>query len=226
MDFATYPLYKELSKLNKKSKKEALLMAHIRAENNNDGNVYFPVDEYHSLIFKGYSTTRGYNHRFKKYDTDANIPYPYGTGMVGAAIIMATIGCPKLAMMEAKLICSHPQSLMAADALISLMENKNINKMLQIVDTDKELSKVCRGEVSFKKTNLDFLPLWCRHYLLVAVEAYLDHSLYGQMSVRPNRTQCLIYCIVHEAFHPPSLGSIAHQFPPPRHSDPPVDSQD
>lgn len=200
-----HPLIIEYQKLNIKSKKNDIIKAHINAENNYKvNNRRYIIDEYHHNLFKGYSTLRGYNIRFSKYNNESNLPYPYGTGILSAIIILSTIGCPKMARMASESLCNHPQSLMATDALISLMMTKNNKEAIKIVESDKELSKVCRGESSISKTNLDFLPDWCRHYLLVAFEAYHQPSYSILLSKPRYHTLGLVYHIVHESFHLPS----------------------
>jgi hypothetical protein len=198
-----HPLIANLKKLEtKKIKKEDLIIAHIKAEEQLKQKN--EIDEYHSNLFRGYSTVKGYNFRIKKFSTGSEINYPYGTGLLGVATIMKEFNNPKLARAEAKLLCPHPQALLASEALITLMETKNIDKVLELVKNDLRLYEVCNGKYTLKTTNLEFQQEWCRHYLLAAMDAYRDNEFpLNLLSSRYHRILGLIYYIVHDTFHQP-----------------------
>ena len=197
-----HPLVEVLSKMNKKIKKDELIMCHIKAEerftHKNE------IDEFHSNLFRGYTTLKGYKFRYKKFNTDGMIRYPYGTALLGVALIMDKFKDPNMARMEAQILCTHSQSLLAVEALIALMEKKDLHTVLQLVNYDKEIYKVCRGDYTLETTNVDFMQEWCRHYLLAALDGYRNNPLPSQfLSHIRHRTLCLIYYTVRDAFHPP-----------------------
>lgn len=207
-----HPLVIAFENINDKSKKEDLIMAHIKAENSvNEKN---HIDELHSLLFKGYATLRGYACRSKKYNVENDLQYPYGLPILGVALIMKKLNNPHLARIEASLLTSQKQSLLAAEALIQLMHYRDISVAKEVVKDDKELSKVMDGMYSLRQTNVDFLPEWVRHYLLAAMDGYWQRSLPVEYQVQSRyRTLCLIYHIVHDTFHPPlSETPISQQF--------------
>tara|TARA_B110000908_G_scaffold53834_1_gene65613 strand:+ start:6211 stop:6825 length:615 start_codon:yes stop_codon:yes gene_type:complete len=197
-----HPLIVNLKKINtKKVKKDDIVIAHIRAEEQLKQKN--EIDEYHSNLFRGYNTVKGYNFRIKKFSTDSDIYYPYGTALLGVVTIMKELSSPELARLEASLICSHPQALLSAEALITLMETKNIDKVLEVVKDDKRLYEVCNGDYSLKTTNVEFQQEWCRHYLLAAMDAYRDRPIpLNLLSLQHHRILGLIYYIVHDTFHP------------------------
>ena len=196
-----HPLLNELDQINPdKYTNQDLIMIHIKSEEQGKKNY---IDEYHSLLFRGYHTLKGYQFRYKKIINEEK-PYPYGTAVLSVVYIMSKFGNEDLAMNEAKLLCLHPQSILVCEAIIILMKTGNIEKVKEVVKNDKNLLDICNGNVSICRTNFEFLPDWCRHYFLAAVAGFLDDYRKFQDPLSEGRlhTLYLIYCIVHDTFHP------------------------
>ena len=192
--YQSHQLIKELRAIDtKKITQKKLIELHIKAENNGKKD---DIDEYHSELFRGYSTIRGYQLRIKKIS-----PYPYGTPILGVLFIMYFFDDEELARKEASIICSHPQTLLACNALITLMKNKSLDDVREMVKDDEQLLAVCNDKIDFKKTNYHFLPLWCRHYFLFAMAGYFSLPL--PSGIQHPHILYLIYCIVRDTFHPP-----------------------
>ena len=158
LEFLTYDLEEVIDE-------DKLIQIHIKVE-----NLYSTkncIDKLHTYLFRNYSTIVGYKKRYKKYNSDMDQLFPYGTAILGVVIIMTQRkDAAALAKKEAAIICPHPQSLLACDGIIELCQNKDLNKVKDLVKDDEQLLNVCNGP---QDTNINFLQDWVRHYFLVAI---------------------------------------------------------
>ena len=154
------------------------------------------IDKNHTILFKGYSTILGYNKRIKKYSTAKNEIFPYGTAVLGICIIMIHKKDSNLALMEANLLCKHPQSLLVCHAIIKLFETSNIEEVQNIVQEDKELVRICKGPI---KTNFNFLKDWARHAFVVVIASYMRWPI----THLPQESLHIIYKLISSHFYFP-----------------------
>ena len=148
---------------------EDIILIHIKAENSN--NFKDSIDTYHSNIFRGYRTTSGYNNRYKKYILDNEIQFPSGISILPIVFHMSN-GNEKLARMESTLVCTHPQTLLANEAVITLYKTKNMEDVKKVLKEDEVLLSCCSYDPSITFSDLNFLNGWCRHYLLIVIYAF------------------------------------------------------
>ena len=187
-----HKLVKQLSSLHLDNQNEnSLILAHIKAENSY--STKNKIDKFHSYLFRDYRTILGYKNRYKKYNNDIDTVYPYGTAVLGVVTIMKYHNNPSLARMEANLICPHPQSLLVCEAVITLFSKKSLEPIIELLREDDHLKKVC----TMIKTNVSFLPDWCRHYLLAVVYGFMKWSFNCHIPILN-----FIYLLSLEHFHP------------------------
>lgn len=208
--FNEYPIFNRLSKLtlNENTTREDLIHLHIKVENLPHHPKYH-IDVFHSYMFRDYNTLIGYNKRCKKYNFNNDLLFPYGTGILGVCIIMATSGNEELAYKESELICPHPQSLLATKVVIELYKN-HLRPRTPQSELDNHIKKMLEDDpvllntyVSSGKTNVNFLNLWVKHYLLAVIAAFKKQILDSGGS----DILSLIYAISHQHFH----GTVVHR---------------
>lgn len=194
--FNEHPLVKQISSIPITHRnKVGLILAHIKAEasykNKNK------IDKFHSYLFRDYTTIIGYNKRYQKYNNDIDTVFPYGTAILGVVIIMIYHNDPKLAEIEASLICPHPQSLLACQAVIDLFTKKDLESITCLLNHDQRLSDC----VIQSDTNVAFVSDWCRHYLKAVISGFknqtFDHKHIPILK--------LIYLITQNHFHSSDL---------------------
>lgn len=184
-------LIKVISTMSSEEQNEnSLIKAHIQAEN--ICSTKNEIDKFHSYLFRDYRTMTGYKRRFKKYNDEKL--FPYGTAILGVVSIMIYHNNPTLAYQEAKLICPHPQSLLACEAVIALFTHNSLEHVIKLLEKDIRLVGVC----SPIETNVTFLPNWCRHYLLAAISGFMKWD-FDDKNVPILRE---IYRLMVERFHP------------------------
>lgn len=160
-----------LSNLNEEQiNKEKLIMIHIKAESKYKTKNC--IDKYHTYLFRDIKTLIGYRSRYRKYNVDPDTSFPYGTAILGVCVIMHSYNNPDLARLESELICSHPQSILASEGIITLYQTNSLDETKKVVKKDPILLQVC--EEKNTNVNLLFLQHWVVQYFLAAV--------YGKMN--------------------------------------------
>lgn len=144
----------------------------------------------HHRLFGGKSA-KTYDRRRLEEQKDC---FPIYHPLIFVIYLLHTLGDVKLARKEATLLSMHPQTLLACEVLITYYEKGEIEDALNLVRDDKPL----RDAINYhhKENDLEFIPKWCRHALLV-VFAFLRGSV-------PSHPHILYleYDIVRDTFHP------------------------
>lgn len=167
-----------IKKLNRKDfDKKKLIGIHIRLEKSAPKKN--TIDKYHTLLYRGYSTHIGYNRRFDKYNSNADLSgiFPHGIGILGVSLIMLYHKDEDLARIESSLSCIHEQSLLACEAVITLFKHRDMERVKEVLKDDKILLSTCFPDI---QTNLKFCEGWCRHYLLVLIYGFNEWDIYLQ----------------------------------------------
>lgn len=167
MDKNTIQIIKE--KLLKVSTKEDLIKLHIFVESIVQKK---DIDKNHTNLFRGYNTLIGYKNRIKKYYNSDNI-FPYGTSILFVCLIMHYLQNKELALMEAEIVCKHPQTLIACKAIIKLYETEDMKVVKDIIKKDDLLLSTCEP----CKCNILFLPQWCKHYFMATIYGFHGWSI-------------------------------------------------
>ena len=165
--------------------KESLIMLHIKAESKYKTKNC--IDKYHTYLFRDIKTSMGYRIRYKKYNTDIDTCFPYGTAILGVCAIMHFHNNPDLARLESELICSHPQSRLANEGIIVLYQTNSLEETKKMVEKDPILLQACQPHSLDK--NLLFLQNWVARYFLAAV--------YGKMKWRFEYTHTPILDLIY-----------------------------
>ncbi len=101
----------------------------------------------------------------------------------------------ELAYIETDLLCKHSQSKTACMAVIKLFQTKDIDVIKKILKDDEQLLSICDGP---KRSNVEFLPQWVRHYFASCIYAFND---WPKINFVKSPILIRIYDICHSHFH-------------------------